>query len=250
MAAGFALITMLLSGNLSGFNLQALLIAACSGMFLALDSLCGIKALRGGTIVLSSIFGTAGLIVPCVLGVFFFDDKLSLIQIICIAAVILSGILLISSSKKLTGKFTKGTLLCLLGKFFGNGMTMFCQKLFGYLQPDGNVSFFSLLTFLIPAVILALTLPLSARVDKKREPFPKKLLLYMSFLAFAVFVIQQLVTMLTPVMHTAVLFTVVNGGATVIAAIVGAILYKEKITVKSAVGVIIGIGALIVIKAF
>lgn len=249
-ASGFSFISLLLSGDFSGFNLQAVAIAAASGTCLAINSLCSLKALSGGTIVLNSVFATAGLIVPCVLGIFCFNEPMSLVQVICIAAVLVSAVLLVDSSKKITGNFTPKTLLYLLGSFFSNGMVMFCQKLFGELQPEGNVSLFSMLTFLIPTVVLALCLPVAAKKSERGAKFPKKLILYISFLAFAVFVIQQLVTELTPIMPSAVLFTVVNGGATVIACIVGAVVYKEKITVRSAAGVLIGIAALVAIKAF
>ena len=249
-ATAFSVFTLIGTQNFSGFNLQALIIAACSGLFLALSSLCSIKALRGGTIVLNSIFSTAGLIVPCVLGIFLFNESMSVIQIFCIAAVLASTVMLIDSSKKISGSFSLKTLLYLLCSMFSNGMVMFCQKLFGMLQPDGNVSLFSMLTFFVPAVMLGISLFFFPREKKQISPFPKKLVLYAIYLAFAVFVIQQLVTMLTPILSSAVLFTLVNGGATVIAAVVGALIYKEKITIKSAAGIILGIGALIIIKTF
>lgn len=250
MASGFSLITLVVAGDFSGVNDQAVIIAAFSGTFLALGSMCSLKALTSGTIVLNSIFGTAGLIVPCILGIFFFNESLTVLQMICILAVLFSAVLLIDSSKKITGNFSKKTLFCLIGNFLTNGMVMFCQKLFGVLQPDGNVSFFSMLTFFIPALVLTVMLPIFAKKSEKTGKFPKKFILYISFLAVAVFVIQQLVTMLAPTMHSAVLFTIVNGGATVIAYIVGAIMYKEKITRKSAFGVLTGIAALILIKTF
>lgn len=247
-AAFFSLITLVLSGSFSGFNLQAFLIAACSGSFLALGSYSGIKALMSGTMVLSSIFSTAGIIIPCILGIFFFGESLSVIQCVCMTAVILSAVMLIDSNKKLKGTFSFKALIYLLLSFLTNGMVMFCQKLFGYLQPEGNVSLFSLLTFLIPSAVLFIVLLFMPRSEKSAEKLPKKMYLYITYLSFAVFVIQQLVTLITPVMSSALLFTLVNGSATVIAAIVGAIMYKEKITVKSFFGLVIGITALIIIK--
>lgn len=247
-AAFFSLITLVLSGSFSGFNLQAFLIAACSGSFLALGSYSGIKALMSGTMVLSSIFSTAGIIIPCILGIFFIGESLSVIQCVCMTAVILSAVMLIDSNKKLKGTFSFKALIYLLLSFLTNGMVMFCQKLFGYLQPEGNVSLFSLLTFLIPSAVLFIILLFMPRSEKSAEKLPKKMYLYITYLSFAVFVIQQLVTLITPVMSSALLFTLVNGSATVIAAIVGAIMYKEKITVKSFFGLVIGITALIIIK--
>lgn len=250
LAAAFAAVTLVCTKNFSGCNATSILIAACSGTFLAIGSFCGIKSLNGGTMVLNSIFATAGLILPCIIGIFAFNEPLSLIQIICIGAVLVSAVLLISSSKKISGGFSLKTFIYLVLSFISNGMVMFCQKLFGMIMPDGNVALFSLLTFLIPAI--ALFVAVAFIPSEKAEPrkLPNKLIVCAVFQAFAVFVIQQLVTMLTPVMHSAVLFTLVNGSATIITAIVGALMYREKITVKSACGIIIGIGALILINAF
>lgn len=248
IAAAYSAVLLASSGDFSGCDGTTILLAACSGSFLAINSLCSVKALLGGTLVLNSIFSTAGLIVPCVLGIFVFDETLSAISLLCIAVVLVGAVLLIDSSKEATGEFSAKTLFYLVMSFFSNGMVMFFQKLFGECNPNGNVSMFSMLTFLIPAMALSCVLLVKKSKNEKLEKFPKMLMVYIMILGFAVFVIQQTVTMLTPVMSAAVLFTIVNGGATVIAAIVGAILYKEKITIKSAVGLLLAIGALIVIK--
>ncbi len=252
-AAAFALIIIIPTMDFSGVNAQAVAIAACSGTFLAINSVCGIKALLGGTIALNSMFSTAGMVIPILLGTVIFNDSINAIQVVSIAILFLSMFLLLSSTKNILRSFSVKTVGWLIGSLVTNGMVMFCQKLFGELQPDGNVSMFSMLTFLIPAVVLgvvALVMKTPADDGEKVAIMPKKLVIYSIILAFAVFVIQQLVTMLTPVMSSAVLFTLVNGGATVIAAIVGAVVYKEKITLKSGIGIVLGILALIAIKIY
>lgn len=253
LAAAFAAVLLLIERNFSGFDLRSVLIALCSGAFLTIGSLAGIAALRGGTMVLHSVFSTAGLLVPCVLGIFFFHEALSAVQIVCIVGVLASAVLLIGSSKRLTGGFSPRTMVLLLTSFFSNGMVMFCQKLFGMIVPDGNVALFSMLTFLLPSAVLFVVgaiLPRSDPDPAAKPRAPARLIRCAVLNAFAVFVIQQLVTMLTPVMHSAVLFTLVNGSGTIITAIVGAILYRERITVMSAAGIVVGVGALILINVF
>ncbi len=249
----FAIALIIISMDFSGVNTQAIIIAACSGLSLAVGSICGVKALSGGTIALNSMFGTAGMIIPVILGIFFFDEKVSIVQWICILILFGAMFMLVSDTKNIIKGFSAKTLIYLIGSFLSNGIVMFCQKLFGYLQPDGNVTMFSMLTFLIPSIVLAVILPFmkgeKAETGEKQK-MPKMIILYAAILAFAVFMIQQIVTLLTPVMSSAVLFTLVNGGATVIATIVGAIVYKEKITLKSGFGVVIGIVTLILIKIF
>ncbi len=232
--------------------LPTLAIAACSGCFLAFNTLCVVKSLDGGTVVLNSIFNTAGIIIPCAFGALFLNENISLIQILCIAAVIFSAVLLVDSSKKVKGNFTPETLFWLLGAFVSNGAVMFCQKVFGLKVEGGNVAFFSMLTFLVPAIILGIAfLALKTQSKKtdseKQTEFPRLLYIYAVLLAFAVFVIQQLATTLTPVLSSAVLFAWINGGTTVIAAIVGAVAFGERITVKTVIGIAVGIAALVLI---
>lgn len=63
------------------------------------------------------------------------------------------------------------------------------------------------------------------------------------------FVTNQLATLAASLVDSVVLFGFINGGATVIAAVVGAAVYKEKLTVKSTVGILLGVVSMIVIKA-
>lgn len=248
LATAFAAVTLVIGRQFYGMNLFTVLTAGASGFFITVSVVCGINSMKGGTMVLNSIFASAGLIVPCVLGIFTFDEKISVIQTVSIIGVLISAVILIMSSKKEMGKFTLKTFVWLILSFISNGITMFCQKLFGMAMPDGNVSLFSMITFLIPTVFLAFfafVLPSDNDNASKISLKLKKCALYQ---AFALFMIQQLVTILTPIMTSAVLFTVVNGSATIITAITGTLMYKEKINFKSALGIVIGIASLIVIN--
>ncbi len=252
-SALFAFAVIIPTLNFAGVNMQAIMIASVSGICLALSSLFTIKALMGGTIALSSIFATAGMIIPVIFGAILFNETLSIVQALAIIVLFFSICLIINSEKNTFKNFSIKTLWYLLGTLVTNGIVMFCQKLFGELQPDGNVSMFSLLTFLIPAIVLGVVsviLNMKSTGQDNTAKFPKSLVIYTAILSFAVFIIQQFVTLLTPIMSAAVLFTLVNGGATVIGAIVGAVAYKEKITAKSGMGIILAICALVFIKIF
>ena len=194
LATIFALIAIILAPiGFSGFDLTTLIIAACSGVFLTLSSLCGIKALKSGTMVLSSIFATAGLIVPSLLGVIFFDEKINPFQYLFMLILFGSMWILASASKKIYGQFSAKNIIYLVGNLISNGMVMFCQKLFGEIRPEGNVSLFSMLTFAVPALVLFVSLLFMKKDNLNGESiiFPKQIYLCALFLAAAVFVIQQ-----------------------------------------------------------
>lgn len=79
-------------------------------------------------------------------------------------------------------------------------------------------------------------------------PLPGNIYLYCGILAAAVLIISQLSTVAAKTVPSAVLFTVVNGGGTVLAALTAAVFFKEKLTLRSGSGVLLGVAALIVIN--
>ncbi len=255
LAAGFAIVSIVISSKYGGFTLGALGIASMSGAFLAIGQFCGIKAMNTGTIVLNSVFATAGMILPIILGTIFFEEKVNVFVWLFIIILFLAIVLLTTQSKNISKGFSAKTIVYLIISMVSNGMVMFCQKLYGVTYPDGNVTLFSCLTFAVPAAALYILLLCKMPQYKKsgeKVALTKNLVIYAIILAFAVFVIQELVTLLTaePKISSAVLFTIVNGGATVISAIVGAVVYKEKITLKSAIAIIVAVAALVCIKVF
>ena len=83
---------------------------------------------------------------------------------------------------------------------------------------------------------------------KRYKPMPKVLLICGAFLAFAVFVVNMLVTELGKTVESAILFSVSYAISIIITLLVGAFYYKEKPTWKNAIGIILCVGALAIIN--
>lgn len=252
LCAVLALAMIIISGNGFRADLLTVLISALSGLCLTASLCLGLLALRSGTVALTSMFGTAGLLIPAIAGIFLFDEPVSAGQWIGIAIFFVAAYLLISSSKRIYTGFSAKTVLLLLGVLMAEGCTMLSQQMFAMYVPDGDVSVFSFFSFGIPSVVICLYLLLS---HKKRENEKKSSLTPTAMrlgvvLAVAVFIINQLATLAASVVSPIVLFTFINGGSTIIGAIVAAVAFKEKLTPRSVLGVLIGVLALIIIKAF
>lgn len=229
-------------------DLTMILISITSGLCLAGDMLCGALAMQSGTMVLCTIFGTAGLIIPSVCGIFFFHEPMSLFQWLGVAIFIGCTLLLANSSREIYTGFSLKTVFLLLGSFFSNGIVMLCQKLLTFLNPDSSVSLFSFFSFAIPAVLCAIVCLFSRRRGQL-ERLNTQLRVPILLLAVAVFIINQLATLATNEVSSVVLFAFINGGNTLIAAIVAALCYKERLTAKSIAGILLGIISLIMIEA-
>ena len=253
LSGGMALVLLLFAGGFSGVSLKALAISAIGAVALGSNLFFGLEALKSGAMVLSSMAGSAGLLLPCVFGIFMFDEPMSLMQLFGILLLILSGWLLIGYSKKLKGSFTPRTMLLLIGSMLSNGFTMVAQKMFSKYLPDVSVSVFSFLAFGLVGVGMCVGLvPQLAKKEKRKEisELPKALWFYGAGLSTILLIITQLATSAAKVIPSAIMFPINDGGATIITALTGAVVFKEKLTARSVAGLALGIASLIVINLF
>ncbi len=225
------------------------IISAATGICIALSSICSLLVLKSASVALGSLFSAAGLLVPTVSGIFIYNQPVSAGQWTGILCLFVSAVLLGSSSGKTNGKITLKTVILLSGSMLSNGATMLLQTLFKSYVPNGNVSLYSFLQFIIPSVFLfAISFAVAAKAKEKIAKTDKKLFVFTVFAALALLGISQISTVASEHIPVAVLFPVSDGGGTVISAIVAATMFKEKFTVKSTLGIIIGISGLVMIK--
>ena len=253
LSGGMALVLLLFAGGFSGVSLNALAISAIGAIALGSNLFFGLEALKSGAMVLSSMAGSAGLLLPCVFGIFMFDEPMSLMQLFGILLLIFSGWLLIGYSKKLKGSFTPRTMLLLIGSMLSNGFTMVAQKMFSKYLPDVSVSVFSFLAFGLVGVGMCVGLVPQLTKKEKREEIrelPKALWFYGAGLSTILLIINQLATIAAKVIPSAIMFPINDGGATIITALTGAVVFKEKLTARSVAGLALGIASLIVINLF
>lgn len=253
LSGGMALVLLLFAGGFSGVSLKALAISAIGAVALGSNLFFGLEALKSGAMVLASMAGSAGLLLPCVFGIFMFDEPMSLMQLFGILLLIFSGWLLIGYSKKLKGSFTPRTMLLLIGSMLSNGFTMVAQKMFSKYLPDVSVSVFSFLAFGLVGVGMCVGLVPQLTKKEKREEIkklPKALWFYGAGLSTILLIINQLATIAAKVIPSAIMFPINDGGATIITALTGAVVFKEKLTARSVAGLVLGIAALIVINLF
>ena len=251
--AGLIAFVMLLFDGMSGFSLPAVGISALSAVSLAVSLFCSIEALKSGVMVLAAMASSAGLLLPCIAGIFMFNEPMKPMQFIGIALLIFSGWLLIGYSKEQTGSFTPRTLLLLIGSMLSNGSVMLAQKMFSKYLPDTSVSIFSFLTFGLIGIGMFIGLVpslLSQSGRAKIAAVPKPVFLYGTISSIILLAINQLATLAGRNVPSAIMFPINDGGATIITAITAAIFFKEKLTVRSVCGLILGIGSLIVINLF
>ena len=251
VSAGFGIILLLITGTTLSFDPQTLAISTLAGISMGFSGICALAALKSGTISLCTLVSAAGLLVPSILGIFLFGEAVSPLQGLGVLILFFAAYLLVGCSKDLYGKLKLKTVFFLLGSLLFNGSTMLAQKMFTYYVPKGSASVFSMWSFAISATVFLVILSFFGKGKKSEKiKFPPKLYLYGAILAVALFTINQLATMASALIPSIILFTLVNGGGLLIITVIAALLYREKITLKSGSGIVLGISALLIINFF
>ena len=160
------------------------------------------------------------------------------------------------------------TIIMLILMLLGEGGTMVVQNAFGNLVQDGNTAMYSFLMFAINALVLYICYLVQALFFKKPKmaqtengetvkgkskekalkPLSKTLLICGAFLAFALFMINILVTELTAAVVPALLFSLSSAIAIIVTMLVGRFVYGEKMSVRNVIGIVLCAGSLAMIS--
>ena len=253
MSALFSIIMLCVVG-FYGIDLITVICAFLSALFFATDLFANLEAVKETKLVICNVFSTGGLLIPCLLGIFLFDEPMGVWQWVGVAVFILSTTLLVSGTEK-GKKMSFKTIIMLILVFLANGFIMLVQKYFGVKVPNGNVAMFSFLTFGFNAIILfgcyfvvALSSNKKEGNAKLIEPLNKSLYLFGTILAFALFTINVLVTTLSKTIDSVILFPISSGILMLSSLLVGIVAFKEKLTVKNLIGVICSFASIIIIN--
>jgi multidrug transporter EmrE-like cation transporter len=156
-------------------------------------------------------------------------------------------------------KLSFKTLLLLVITLLAGGGTMVMQKAFGILVPDGSVTTYSFLMFAFNALFMYVAyfiLMLRSRVSTAKKekgsggpvPLSRLLIICGTFLAFAVFVINFLVTTMGKAVPSALLFSISYAISIAMTLIVGAFCYKERISLSNTIGIGLCVASIAIIN--
>ena len=243
---GFVLLAI---GGIGGFNLDTFIVAFLTGISLIISSVTQILSLKYTTCVFSSVVANAGvLIIPSIVGIFLFDQPMSIGKWLGVLAILLGAFFSIPSEEKEDIDSAKSKQNTAKGIKYLVLQTWFSQKV------KGNTTTYTFLQFVVAAVCAGLVGLFFALKDKKvpveessdnaqdfvsNKKRIKVLALSGALLAVAVFFISQLVTVLAKDVPSSVLFSVLTALTLVITAIVGRIAFKEKLTKRILFGLLL-----------
>ena len=240
------------AGSKISIDLYTVLTSLMFGIMLGLCMIVTFYSMQVTTVAISSVFKSASVIIPCIFGAIFFDETITIINIIGFILFLLSVYLIVSKEQKKKVNFGIKALLACAGVLITNGLGSISMQLFGKYVPDGEEAVFMFFSYCVQSIVLLIIHLIYSSKHKECQTsvISKKMWGYGIIGTTAAFLIQQIMAMLASKISSFVIFPVTTGSSVIMGAIIGWLCFREKLTVKSMIGIIGGIISLIMINMF
>lgn len=236
-------------------NTNMLLVAALSGIASAAFVVSWLLSVRTGAYMMVEVFLLIGVMVPIVLCRIFFGEEIGVWQIVGFVILLVAVYIMTTYNSSLKGKMSIGAFVLLMICGISNGLADFSQKLFVKTELDGNVAAFNFYTYVFAALTLVVAYLVFRALDKRsgaeiRNPIIviKPIWYYVLIMAVCLFAHSFFKTLAAGYIDAVQLYPLAQGCSVVLALLMSSIIFKEKITVKSIVGIGLSFVALLMIN--
>lgn len=229
---------------------KELMIYAISGISTAVFVVTWLVAVRSSAYVLMNVFLMLGVIVPMSLGSLVYGEAICWNHWLGLAVLLAATLLLCSYNNGIKSKLTPKMLLILTLSGVANGVTSFSQKMLKYEVADGSAAVFNFYTYVFSAVALAAVLLLyRQRAAQKSAPSPiRSVFGYLVVMAISLFMNSYFMTLAAEGIPSAQLFPLDRGISMILSGLMAALLFKEKMTLKAASGLLLAFVGLLIIN--
>lgn len=232
-----------------GLTVSSAAITLLSGIANAGQVILWLLVVQRSAFMLLDVFATLGIIVPLIVCRFLFAETIRPVQwagfaLLCAAAVVMCSYSMKIKQKKM-GVYE---YVLLFGFGLSAGLTDLSQKLYLNYCPEISKNVFNFYTFLFAAVGMGLALLLMKK-DEKDPPVPlKKVWHYITIMAVALFFVNYLKTTAAQTLPAAHVYPLYQGGVLVVASLMAAIFFGEKITLRCVLGILMTFAAMLMMN--
>lgn len=241
---------------LFGGDLQALapsgkllLISALSGVFTSVFVVSWLVSVKKSAYMMLDVFLMLGVLIPLLASSIFFRERIDLTQWIGIAILFVAVIIMCSYNNSIKEKLTLPALLLLIVCGAANGIADFSQKLFVKQLPEVPASVFNFYTYVFAAITLVIAyLLMKPQSQETGKANFKKVAGYILVMAICLFANSFFKTLAANHLDSVLLYPLNQGAALILSSAMSALLFKEKLTAKCIIGLVIAFVSLIIIN--
>lgn len=250
-------ILVLIFDGVTGFAIdsRALIVAALTGILFALNCMLWVFSQRKGAYVICDVLIVASSIIPILLAYIFYNETISLGDIIGYLGVIVGCVLIVTYNNQINKKVTFSLIVIYIFYFLAVGLSDFGRKVFQVDASNGvtrvSANGFTFYSFIFCALtfIIFYLFTIKKSTVNYRKALSGREFLYTIIVAILSYAYTYLLVPASAIDST-ILFPIKNGVGLIINVVVAAILFKEKPTLRLFVGIAITIMAIVVIGLF
>lgn len=236
-------------------DLKLMAVCALSGISTSVFVVCWLVSVKKGAYMMLDVFLMLGVLVPVLGGYTFFNEAVKASQWIGMGILLIAVIIMCSYNNSIKEKLNIYSLLLLMMCGISNGITDFSQKLFVKNFIDIPIAVFNLYTYIFSAITLVavyFVLKMKKRLkyssDKNTAFEFKKIFIYILVMSVCLFVNSFFKTKAAVYLDSARLYPLNQGSALILSSVMSSIFFKEKLTGKCVLGLIISFAGLIIIN--
>jgi drug/metabolite transporter (DMT)-like permease len=239
-----------------GISIKTLFYATLLGSFSLLYQILYVITLSMGRMTLTVIINNFGMLIPMIVSIVFLNDEFTILIGIGAALALISLCLtVVHNSKKGRSEsknVTEGAvwLVMALLVFLANGLASVAQKLYTARAGDDFQIFeFVCLSYMIAAAEAFVVFAVLAPRDKKQgiKLISKSTVVIGCAVGAALGIFQCVNTCAMSLIPAPIYYPSYNCGTALLLALIGAILFKERFTVRQYIGIALGVAAIVLL---
>ena len=254
-SALFAFALALPLSSIEGFQLspQGFLVSGLSSLFMAMFTVAWLYAYKSEAYIFLNIFTMLGSIVTALLGFIFYGDELKPTRILGMLLLFAAVYIMSLYNKDIKGKFTPKGIITLIIGTLGAALADFMQKVFTK-EALGSPYVFNFYTYALAIIPQAIILIILFKLRPKGEEGISPNLLDMKHIIIYIVISAALYlnsiskTLAAGEIPTTMLYPTLQGANLIASAALAAIFFKEKMTKKSIVGILIALCAVVLMN--
>lgn len=202
-------------------------------------------ATQTGSVSVCSLIYAACFIIPTVFTAMYYNEAFSSLRITGIC-VMLASVVMISIKGEENTNSSKKYLFYIFIAMICAGSVGILQKVFSRIYEGKGINEYLFLAFLF-ILIFSITGKIAVKKKTPSQKHNKKFYLLAILLSLSVVVANKLNMFLVGALPGLIFFPIINGGTIMLSAVVSKYLFKEKLSIISWCGIIIGILAIVLI---
>ena len=239
LICSICMLPMLFLEKKSIFAAGSLFCGICCGIMYAISKTVMLKGYERSSVAFMTLCHSSGMILPCIIGHFFWSEKLSAMSVLGVILAILS-IVLLKGGNGADKKFNFNGAIFGIIVFLTSAGVMIAQKLMGIYFSEQSISAYNFYSFVVPFLIIScFVTPKKLAYEGKKN----KLTVFVCALGSAVSlcIISFVMTSLSGRVPSVLLFPLFNGLGIIFVCIGSIFAFKEKLTAKKLTGLALGV---------